>query len=94
MIKKLLIIFLIFPAFFKAQEGLRPLGTNIGIIYSDLHKTGQPPKINNLQKNVASLQIPFREDFYYAYKQSYPDQTLWKDSSTFVNTGHAIAPPD
>ncbi|MGZ4043501.1 MAG: T9SS type A sorting domain-containing protein [Bacteroidia bacterium] len=91
MIRKLFIFFFIVPALLKAQEGVRPLGGNIGIVYKDL-KPATKQQANNSQKKATSLSIPFRDDFWYAYKQSYPDQSLWQDSSTYVNTGHAIAP--
>lgn len=91
--KKIVLLCFLFTAFcFNAQEGLRPLTGNINYIYHDLIKTELQPKGTSVEKR-ASIQIPFKEDFYYAYKQSYPDQNLWSDSSTYINTGHAIAPP-
>ncbi|MCW3077631.1 MAG: hypothetical protein JWO32_2240, partial [Bacteroidetes bacterium] len=92
MLKKLILFLFFLPVFIKGQEGLKPLNGNIGIVYKDL-KPATPLKNSNFNKNTSSLQIPFKDDFYYAYKQTYPDQLLWKDSSVFVNTGHAIAPP-
>lgn len=82
-------LLLLIPSLFKAQEGLRPLGGNPALIYKDLRKTGAQ---NAHLQRTGSLQLPFKDDFYYAYKQTYPDQSLWMDSSTYVNTGHAKAP--
>lgn len=87
--KKLFLLILLAPLLFKSQEGLRPLGSNMGYIYHDLKKA---PSQQPVKKNAGSLQLPFKDDFYYAYNQTYPDQSLWMDSATYVNTGHAIAP--
>lgn len=89
------VYFLIFLSFSlaRAQEGLRPLSANINYQYKDLRKTSAQNINTQAAKTATNFQIPFKEDFYYAYKQSYPDQLLWSDSSTYVNTGHGIAPP-
>jgi hypothetical protein len=39
-----------------------------------------------------SLSLPFFDDFYYAYKQTYPDASKWQDSSVYVNYGYAKYP--
>jgi len=78
----------------NAQEALRPLGCNPNYFYNDLKKNAAVQK--NIQSKtlaVASLTLPFKEDFFYASTESYPRQALWSDSGTYVNTGHAIAPP-
>lgn len=37
--------------------------------------------------------IPFFEDFFYAPNSPYPSGNHWTDSSVYINTGFAIAPP-
>jgi hypothetical protein len=71
------------------------LSGNLTYFYSDLKKEKSAPVSASAARSSAgaTLTIPFKEDFYYASTQSYPDQKLWMDSSTYVNTGHAIAPP-
>ncbi len=98
MIKLKKIIFTLFIAIlavnFFAQESVRPINSNLNYIYKDLQKPILNSKeIKSQNKSAVSLSLPFKEDFYYACTQAYPDQNLWSDSSTFVNTGHAIAPP-
>ncbi len=79
-----------------AQEGLRPTTANINYLYGDLkvskkhNSTQQTTKVANTSTN---LPIPFIEDFYYAQYTNYPNQVLWNDSSTYINTGYPIAPP-
>lgn len=77
-----------------AQEGLRPLNSNINLIYKDLkHNVLNDKVISNPQKtSAASLTLPFIDDFWYSSRQNYPDQVLWSDSSTYVNSGHGKAP--
>lgn len=77
---------------FHAQEEIRPLNTNINLNYSDL-QSKQIYRNDKIKQKASSLNIPFKEDFFYASTSAFPDQLLWSDSSTYVNTGHAIAPP-
>ncbi|MBK9283591.1 MAG: T9SS type A sorting domain-containing protein [Sphingobacteriaceae bacterium] len=76
----------------KAQEELRPLNGNINLFYQDLKLNNSQNEIAN-KKNAASINLPFKDDFYYAATGNFPDQNLWSDSSTHVNTGHGTAPP-
>jgi len=77
----------------KAQEGLRPMHGNPNLIYSDLKPAETKKQSHSVSKtNVTSLNIPFFDDFYYAYNSAYPIQSLWSDSSVYINTGMAKAP--
>jgi hypothetical protein len=77
-----------------AQEMLKPLGGNINYLFQELQLQATDQKqIQHRNKAAIGLELPFKEDFHYAPELSYPDQSLWSDSSTYVNTGHAIAPP-
>lgn len=93
MMKKFILIF-ISVMFCRAvgfsQEKLVPLNGNINLMYH----SPQAQKNNSLQK-ITSLYdtLPFFDDFYYASRSIYPSGTHWVDSSTYVNTGFAIAPP-
>lgn len=88
-----LLIGLFTVADFIAQEGIRPLSNNINLNYTDLRLTDRtyPSKIHS--EKATSINLPFKEDFFYASTSSFPNQSLWSDSSTYVNCGHAIAPP-
>ena len=76
----------------SAQEYLRPLNGNINLIHynpsKSLDKNFQTQKIM-----AVSDTIPFFEDFYYAPNSPYPSGTHWVDSTVYINTGFAIAPP-
>jgi len=79
-----------------SQEGLRPLGSNLGYIYPALRPGSEKvetPMI--LQKPAApvSFSLPFTEDFYYSPVSNYPDPNKWEDSLVYVNSGMATAPP-
>lgn len=78
-----------------SQEMLRPLNTNLNYIYNDLNATGRMPGAVSAQKSqtVATLFLPFMDDFAYADTSNYPDPTKWADSSVYINTGYPIAPP-
>ncbi|MBS1634984.1 MAG: T9SS type A sorting domain-containing protein [Bacteroidetes bacterium] len=75
----------------NAQEQLRPLSGNIQL----QHIKRDVPANNSIKKvqTVTPLDLPFFEDFSYAYKNPYPKSKYWKDSSVYVNTGFPIAPP-
>lgn len=74
-----------------AQEALKPLGGNINLIH---YNPGQSLDKNYLNK-VAAVNdtLPFFEDFYYAPNSPYPTGNHWTDSSVYINTGFALAPP-
>ncbi|MBK7667746.1 MAG: T9SS type A sorting domain-containing protein [Sphingobacteriaceae bacterium] len=75
----------------SAQEYLKPLSGNIDLFYNN--PVNQPQK-NSTQKVAAvSDTIPFFEDFFYAPNSPYPTGKHWTDSSVYINTGFAIAPP-
>jgi hypothetical protein len=77
---------------FLAQESLVPLSTNINYLYGDL-KVERSPWTNTVAKTSSvSLQIPFKDDFYYGQYSQYANQNLWSDSSVYINIGKAIAP--
>jgi hypothetical protein len=86
-------IFLLFITFnLLSQEFTLPLFQNINYYtFSPQIKFSQ----NNFstQKNTStSLNLPFFDDFYYAYKQTYPDINKWADSSVYINFGYAKYP--
>lgn len=89
-------LFFIFCANCFAQEEVRPLITNINYLYGDLKPIKDEQAYANFNKSVLTATTSgapiFIDDFSYAYLQSYPNQTLWSDSSTYVNTTYAIAP--
>lgn len=80
-----------------AQEGLKPLITNINYLYGDLRPAAENnnSNLNNYSEkklSVAGAPI-FVDDFSYAYLQNYPRQSLWNSGpSVYVNTTYAIAP--
>lgn len=87
-------LFFVFCSNLFAQEAVKPLITNINYLYGDLKPIKDESAYSNYNKSVsAAAGGPiFIDDFSYAYLQSYPDQALWSDSSTYVNTTFAIAP--
>lgn len=74
-----------------AQENIAPLNGNINLWYSDLKTTENRANLS-AKTATGSLQIPFKDDFYYASFSNYADQILWSDSSVYINTGKAVAP--
>jgi len=90
------IVFLLFGFCSPAQESLKPLSGNINLIYKEApainqyHGKESPPK--NITKPISADTLPFFDDFYYASWSPYPNKN-WTDSSVYVNTGFAIAPP-
>ncbi len=74
-----------------AQEFLTPLKGRIN------YYNYPEQKINSLNNKLKSLDesdtLPFFEDFYYAPLSPYATIDHWTDSSVYVNTGMAIAPP-
>lgn len=69
-----------------SQEQLRPLTHN-----AILNKAIQPKALDKTAA-TAPLNLPFFDDFSYAYKSPYPSSANWIDSSVYVNTGFGIAP--
>ena len=91
----LLFSFFLLTGILKAQEGLRPLQTNINYFYPELEasfggKTNSPLA---LKGSSGSLFLPFKDDFSYAPLNKYADQRLWADSGVYINWGYGIAPP-
>lgn len=92
MLKYIIYSFFIFlSANFFAQEGLKPLTANINYLYGDL-KVVSSEKTSIQQNKAVSLNLPFLDDFSYSPTKSYPNQSLWSDSSTYINSGFGIAP--
>ncbi len=91
---------LFFSVSLFAQENLKPLTANINYLYGDINHASvkQSAAIPFIAKqkaasSLASLTLPFFDDFSYSSWQAYPSQTFWSDSNTYVNSGFAIAPP-
>ena len=70
-----------------SQEQLQPLHYNL-----NLPEIKQSSISNKKTTNVPSLNLPFFDDFSYAYKSSYPSVYNWLDSNVYVNSSFAIAP--
>ncbi len=69
------------------QEQLKPLNGN-------LHLSSMTGKTTAHQKtaSLAPINLPFFDDFSYAYKTPYPSTNNWVDSNVYVNVGFPIAP--
>jgi hypothetical protein len=86
-LKPFFVLLIIISSLLNAQEQLVPLNSNLNL-----------PKITNnnlLSKptsTIAPLNLPFFDDFSYAYKSPYPSATHWADSNVYINTDFAIAP--
>ena len=74
-----------------SQEFLAPLGGRINYFNYPQQKTDSQNK--KMKSFDESDTLPFFEDFYYASTSPYPTINHWADSSVFINTGMAIAPP-
>ena len=70
-----------------AQEQLRPLNGNFNLPVIPKNSSQ-----NKKTTTVTPLNLPFFDDFSYAYKSPYPSDNNWIDSNTYVNTGFAINP--
>lgn len=75
----------------SAQEYLKPMGGNINLLYNN--PVDKPAKNSHQKITAISDTLPFFEDFFYAPNSSHPTGNHWTDSSVYVNTGFAIAPP-
>ena len=93
--KRLTVLLVVLTNQLLCQEGLRPLSANINYLYPNLDILFQNTKSNSsLQKPASgSIFLPFIDDFSYASRFNYPNQTLWADSLVYVNWGFPIAPP-
>lgn len=83
-------------ALIAQEEGTRPLSTNLSYFYPSLRQKAIGPNtsVSALRTTTVpgSIQLPFEDDFSYAYKSQYPDQNRWEGFSTYVNWGFPIAP--
>jgi hypothetical protein len=86
-LKPFLILLIIISNYINAQEQLVPLNSNLNL------PTITPKKVfSKTTTTVTPLNLPFFDDFSYAYKSPYPSSNNWVDSNVYVNTGFAIAP--
>jgi len=74
------------------EEFVLPLSTNINYYIKNPFLVPSTNTINTQKTLSTSLSLPFFDDFYYAYKQTYPDASKWQDSSVYVNYGYAKYP--
>lgn len=83
----LTLIFLFAFTISYSQEQLRPLS---GILKTNFNNE----KSYSLKSTSTAtlVELPFFDDFSYAYKTPFPSGNLWQDSNVYVNTGFAIAP--
>ncbi|MCC6372439.1 MAG: T9SS type A sorting domain-containing protein [Bacteroidia bacterium] len=80
----------------NAQEMLKPLSGNINYFHPELCETTERAQQNTsmaAKTNSTSTFLPFIEDFSYAPTRNYPVINKWTDSTVYVNTGFALAPP-
>ncbi len=70
-----------------AQEQLVPLGSNLNLPTIKTNK-----HLSKTTTTITPLNLPFFDDFSYAYKSPYPSITHWLDSNVYINTDFAIAP--
>lgn len=85
--KSVFVLLIMVSKLFIAQEQLMPLNSNLNLPAIKNH--------NNLSKTtttISPLNLPFFDDFSYAYKSPYPSASNWLDSSVYINTGFGIAP--
>lgn len=54
------------------------------------HSTNEQYKKQNTNKKIATLSLPFIEDFYQA--EIYPNSSLWEDNFAYINQTFAISP--
>ncbi len=86
--RSVLLSIMLFSFFgFIAQEQLVPLSGNAILQNQKLDKT-----LAQKTTTTTSLQLPFFDDFSYAYKTPFPSASLWADSNVYINTGFAIQP--
>jgi hypothetical protein len=78
-----ILIIIIFPALLHGQEVLTGLYTNAA-----LKNTAKTLKTN---KSSDTLRLPFVDDF--SSVDIYPNDTLWADKYTFINSSYPYTPP-
>lgn len=83
----LVVLLMIISGIGYSQEQLRPLSGNVNSL-----PVNESKHQNKKTTSLPSLQLPFFDDFSYAYIEPYPSANNWIDSNTYVNTGFAIAP--
>lgn len=82
------IILLNLLSFFAiSQEQLQPLHYNINL--PEIKNNDTPTK---KLSTLTPLNLPFFDDFSYAYKSPYPSVNNWLDSNVYINCSFAIAP--
>lgn len=91
--KKINSIYFIILNFFAlnllAQEFIAPLQSNVNLLMHPLKS-----KNHQAQKTMAIYDtLPFFDDFYYAPNTPFATGQHWSDSSVYINTGFAKAPP-
>lgn len=82
----------------RSQEFIAPLSGNMNLIYREpttVIPDQQAKAAHSVKTQTAALadSLPFFDDFYYASWSPFPSSKYWTDSSVYVNTGFAIAPP-
>jgi hypothetical protein len=82
-----IIITLCLPFRLSAQEHIIPLGSNANI--SEYLKNSSPLKSLRLA-SMDTITLPFVDDF--SRKGIYPSDSLWEDSSVFINSTFADSP--
>ena len=87
-IKIILVVLSCLTFLVNAQEALKPLSFNAALSNAKQTTGLQSAKTQSL----ASVDLPFFDDFSYAYRSPYPAINNWIDSNVYVNTGFAIAP--
>lgn len=91
--KYLLLTYYLLSLSLNAQEYTLPLFTNINYYtFSPLYQPYPDINTSHTKTYSTSLSLPFFDDFYYAYKQTYPDINKWSDSSVYINYGYAKYP--
>ncbi len=86
-LKSVFVLLVIISISSFAQEQLRPLSSN-----TNLQSIQNIKSITKKTTASTPLNLPFFDDFSYAYKSPYPSANNWLDSNTYINTGFAIAP--
>lgn len=79
-------ILVLLPLHFWAQEFLVPLQGRPNAFFQKTH-------LESRQQSQATLALPFKDDFSYAYKTDIPHLLLWNGPSVYVNHGMAKSAP-
>lgn len=83
-IRTFFLLFIVVTSF--AQEQLKPLSSNFNLSKPIENKT------LNKATTFTPIDLPFFDDFSYAYKNPYPSSNNWIDSNVYINMTFAIAP--